>query len=233
MNKFFKFLLRFFGGILLNLSLTIFILSFFASYSLDNIGVFESSLKSTVYEELNINETQQQEIENLCRLNPNSPGCEQSNQFTTYINGIVDYKADIINIRILSVIFFFIGILLIYFVHSDLIITFYKVGLSGLITSILSILYLTLLPSILKGIFNGEYIRTFARDVPSEMFNKLIEVIIIWLNVPLNRTLKISIILSIIFLILTVVFYILKKRKALKNKDIKNKNDGKKQGSNT
>ena len=240
MNKFFKFILKFLGGFILNFSLTIFILSFFAAYSLDNLDSFQTSLKEIANpnSNINVNETQVNQIEEFCKTNPDVKECTEINKninngqgnptngFDAYMNRIAAYKANIINLRILSVILFFIGALLIYFANMDLIAALYKVSLSGLLTSLFSIVYLLFLPSIFRGIVNGDYIRSLAKDVPSEMFNRLIDVILNWLKIPLNRTLKIAIILSIAFLILTVLFYILKK-KALKKNNIEIKKEGK------
>ncbi|MBU2634097.1 MAG: hypothetical protein KJ674_02530 [Nanoarchaeota archaeon] len=234
-----KFFCRFFGGILLNLSLTLFLLSFFAGYSIENIGIFESGLKDIVDTDSllqDYNETEKEQIEMFCELNPDEEGCDiindpgkavENEEFKGFINNIKGYASFLINLRVLCIIGFVIGILLVHFAHLNFILTFYKVSLAGLFTSGFAVIYYKFLPDILRKIFNGDVIRNMAQEVPSDMFNKLIEVIISWLTMPLNRTFDLSLLLLGVFVILTVISYIFK-RKVLNNKNQKVKNNGKK-----
>ena len=224
-----KFLLRFFGNSLLNLSLTFFIFSFFAIYSLDNIDIFENSLKNVVDKDFvlrDFNETQKQQLEEFCEVNPSYEGCDLINnpessmenvEFRNFIDKIQGYKNIIINIRILSIILFFVGILLIYLSNLNLILTLYKISLSSFITAALAVLYYKFLPNILVGIFNSDAIKNKVREIPNDIFSRLIDAILEWLKTPANQTLKLSLIITIIFLTLTIIFYISKRKVLNKN----------------
>jgi len=210
---FWKAIGKFFGGLFVLLGLTIFIMSYFGSYAIDNVDLIEGNL--TVNDEVvdGFVQNHQEEINQVkyyCEQNPNDENCKLLDSPTVMAvleNGgsdedpILDGIKQEINdfsiygdmMRLFGVVFFFLG-LFFFILSGGWIVGLKDASLVSFVGNLFSYLYYRFaIPGTLNNL------------LPKEVY----DIVGNWVIVSLNQTLNLILILGVTFLILTVGLYIL------------------------
>ena len=219
--SFLKGLLGFFGRTFVGIGLTLFIFSFFLGYALDDIGVFEESLKESIILNLESMEGYDELVE-FCEDNPSDENCniinnpeqsiEDNESFDQVIGDISVYEPHLLLLRWISIVLFLLGFCLIYLTKKSFVMAMYKVSFSSTITAALAIFYYRYLPALFDKILTGNFLGSFIEGFPVEIVDVVSNIINTWLSLPLYKTYNIAILITAIFLVLTVAFYFIKKK---------------------
>jgi len=230
-TKVLKALSRFFGRFLLFLSVTLFILSFFAASLLNNTD----NLKNSLINELTSDDTLTQltnidvkEVRKFCETDPENDQCRQLEAIKTQsgnnpgindiLNKIKSYSKYILTIRIVSFILFVTGFFFI-FLGSEfsLVLSIERSSLSVSIASLTAAVYYKLLPKLLTLVFNSKDIQQRLKDFPTALVEKVKNILIDWFGLQINSAVKAAIILTIIFGLIFIVVKIYEKKRREKN----------------
>ncbi|MBU2639955.1 MAG: hypothetical protein KKG75_04600 [Nanoarchaeota archaeon] len=223
----FKTISRFLGKTLISLSLTIFILTFFAVPLIENVDVFKESLTESFSEGILLEEIAEQsdlsvqEIKNLCNKNPEQEGCEIvtdppsiiEEEIAPVIEQIEESKQHIFSARVVTIFTFLLGLIFLYLGTFNIILTAYKASITTLFISLFyALFYGTInrtIPSLAEQAMIGP-------EVPKSLLKITVDAINKWFQVPSQQVLQLCIILIAISLPLTIIFYFLKRRTQLK-----------------
>jgi len=230
-----KFISRSLGKFLISFSLTFFILSFLAISLADNTDTLRSSLSSGLASEdlleelIDTSELSIGEIKELCKQNPEQGGCDAVNnpaklvdeqiisELDPLLQQIKDLRSTMVNVRILSVITFILGMILLYLGTFNIPLTLYKASLTTSISSAFYIIFYkfvgTSIPSIAEQ-------ATSTQEVPQELIQVAISAVTAWMEVPISAVVDISTILIVISLPLTILFFFLKRRHEKNNQPL-------------
>ena len=227
-SKILKFISRNIGFLLINLAVLLILLSFFINSSVNNIGSLKTDLQNTVKEQIltqsGIQKTDLEQANDYCKNNPQDERCKQlsnisSNpEFDKLFENIISAK-NYINILIyIAIGSFLIGFLFVYLAIFNLLNTLYKVSVHLTIHNILAAIYFNFIPFIINQIPLTQKFQELTKDVPQEFVQSLIRIISDWIKTPLNKTIRLTIILAIVFFIISIILYFIKK-KGLKDKN--------------
>lgn len=178
---------RFFGGFFVLFGITIFIMSYFGIYAVNNFHILENDLK-------NLGMDLEQE-EQYCNQNPNDENCK--NPIFSIKKEINDFKYYGSLMRVIGFIFFVVGFFLFVWCSS---------WIDGLRQ--------TSLISFIGIVFSYLYYKyAIINAINSFLSQEIIGIINNWATITINKTLNLILILGVIFLILTISLYILKYKK--------------------
>ena len=227
----FKIMSRAFGGLLLVTGLFLFIFSFFITYSLGNIPILEESVDEASYELLmseittrsNLTES---EVLALCetgdeRAKDVCDAIDNPMEATGLNDSIISLEQGLKaleGLRNLGIILFLIGSLFIYLGYLNILNALFSISVKSAITSGFSIIVYKFTPNIILKALNSIIIE---KNIPMEYFDIIRNVILTWLKYPINQTVILSIIFTIMFICLSILFYMLKRKRL--NKDNKKK----------
>ena len=193
---------RFFAGIFILLGLTIFIMSYFGSYAVDNVGILEKDLSDNFVNL--VSDPEMKSFVEECNNNPQMEGCDEINSFkedNPVLSKIEDeisgfsYYGDMM--RMFGIVFFIAGLLLFIWCNG---------WLNGLKAASLT----TFIGVVFSYIYYKYAIMgAITGFLPPEM----VSIIGNWATITINHTLNFIMVLGVIFLILTVVLYILHHKK--------------------
>ena len=179
---------KFFGGFFVLFGITIFIMSYFGIYAVNNFNVLENDVKN-----LGVDLNQ---LEEYCSQNPNDANCQNS-MLKGIKKEIDDFRYYGSLMRVIGFIIFILGFLLF-------------VWCSGWMNGLRQ----TSLISLIGIIFSYIYYKYAIINAINSFFSEeIIEIINNWATITINKTLNLILILGVIFLILTISLYILKYKK--------------------
>jgi hypothetical protein len=226
-KKILKFLSRSLGFFFINLSILLLVLAFFANSSVKNIDVLKNDLINLTQEKLlNNSQDKLEQAREYCKNNQNDENCKQLNKLN---NGGLNLQLDILLDKhfinpvklyfnkaiILSIFLVLIGFGFIYLGTFDLLNSFYKLSVHLTISNIIFALFFNYFPNLINKTLNSPQIQNLIKDIPKDIVDKILNIMLEWLNKPIIGTFKLTITLGIIFLIISAVLYFVK-RKALK-----------------
>lgn len=215
-----KGLIGFVGRSFIGLGLTLFIFSIFLGFALNNVDVLENSLRNSLISSVE-NIEGFEDLEEYCELNPDDENClvisnpeqiiENDEGIEEFTNNIKSYAKYLNPLRIISVLLFLIGVILIYLTNKSFILTSYKVSFSSTITAGLAILYYKFIPVLLSNMLNNSQLYQL-NEIPPESLNMAFNIVNNWLYSPLHKTFVLSIFLTALFLVFTIILYFVKKK---------------------
>ena len=217
-KKISKFISRNFGFFLINLSVLLIVFSFFINSGIDNIDSLKKDLETSVQEQFNVNNDQVQLALEYCKINPKDERCSQLNQDNPYNELFDNVKAakNYIKFAIIgAIILFLLGFMFVYLGVFNLLITSYKVSGHLTIHNFLTAIYFNFIPDLVNKSFNTNQFNQITQNIPKEIVDKFTSIILNWLETPLFSPIRLTIILGVIFLMITLILYFVKK-KALK-----------------
>ncbi|MCD4666783.1 hypothetical protein K8R47_03160 [archaeon] len=226
--KILRFLAKLIGGMFLTLGLTLFILSFFINYSLDNVDTLEETVDDLgsefiidkISEESNMDKDQ---LLLFCEQNPEDLACAAINNpveasgFSGFINKVQEYDNYVTILRFISYFLFLIGFLLIWLGAGSIINALYLASLKSTITSLIAIIYYNLLPKVITNALENMLVQQ--QGVSFELLEIIREALLIWVKIPVFKTVMTSIIITIIFGALTLLFFLIKRKILNKDKE--------------
>jgi len=214
---------RFSGKTLISISLTIFILTFFTIPLIENVDVLEESLVESFTNEILLEEVAEnsdlsvQEIKDLCNKNPEQEGCEivtdpsslLEEEISPVIKQLEEAKPFLFLARIISFFLFLLGILFLYLGTFNLILVGYKTSITTLFTSLF---YALVYGTLNKTIPNLAEQAMISPDVPKSLLKITIDATTKWFQASSKQVLVLCIVLIVISLVLTIIFYLLKRK---------------------
>lgn len=224
--KILKFLSRSAGFFLINLAVILILFAFFINSSINNIDVLKTDLQSTIQEQ-NLDQSNildKTEINEYCKNNPQDENCmslnelNQNQEFEELFTVIKVAKNYIFFSVFSSLVLFLFGFMIVYFGTLNLLNTIYKVSVHLTINNFLAALYFNFIPKLINLSINNSKVQEITKDIPQEFIEKTTNIILNWIKTPVFVTVKLTIILGIIFLIISIILYFVKK-KALKDKN--------------
>ena len=204
--NFLKTIGKFFAGLLVLLGITIFIMSYFGTYAVNNFHVLEKDIND--YTLKSISEKGEMDIEQFreyCRQNSSDENCKILNQnpiteqIKKEINDFVYYGNAM---RIIGFIIFLLGFLL-FALCSGFLNGLRQTSLISLIGSLFSYFYYKYM---IMGALNS--------FLPPEILGMVNN----WAIASINQIVKFVAVLIVIFLILTIVLYVLKHKKKIEGR---------------
>lgn len=212
------------GYFFASLAITLFLFSFFLSSittDIDNLKIsLQASLTPQLIIEVYSSSLNEQQIKEFCKSNPAKEECQlienpgkllDQPEIDQAINKIKSYSFYLATIRILSVLLFILALAFIFFSGLSLLVTLYKTSFYSAIASASAILYYKLIPKLFDDIISKNVI---APEIQSKLFSMLVDTTSLWLHKLVAEIVKIAIILTVIFLVLTIIFYFIKKSKS-------------------
>ena len=179
---------KFFGGFFVLFGITIFIMSYFGIYAVNNFNVLENDVKN-----LGVDLNQ---LEEYCSQNLNDANCQNS-MLKGIKKEIDDFRYYGSLMRVIGFIIFILGFLLF-------------VWCSGWMNGLRQTSLISLIGIIFSYIY---YKYAIINAINSFLSEEIIEIINNWATITINKTLNLILILGVIFLILTISLYILKYKK--------------------
>lgn len=195
-----------FAGLLVLLGITIFIMSYFGAYAVNNFHVLEKDIND--YTLKSMSEKGELDIEQFreyCRQNSSDENCKllEQNPITEQLKKeIIEFRYYGSAMRIIGFIFFIFGFLL-FVLCSSWMDGLRQASLISLIGSLFSYFYYKYM---IMGALNS--------FLPPEVLG----VVNNWAAASINQTTRFITILIVIFLILTIVLYVLKHKKKAEGK---------------
>ena len=229
-KKFLKFLSNSFAGILFTLSFFLLFKSIFVSGLLENLPVLESSLqkqlsdKDLILEQIaKESNLTQQEVKEICKQNPDQPGCEQienpglaAKPVIDEINKQVDpYKLFIENSKFLAALVFILSIFFYFLGTMSIYASLFKISINTLISAIFGYVTFASLPKSIPVMVDQAFniaSADISNGLPVSFKETLVAVINDWLKVPMDNLNTLFIYLIAISLLTSIWFYFLKKR---------------------
>jgi|ETNmetMinimDraft_2_1059921.scaffolds.fasta_scaffold47871_2 hypothetical protein len=221
-----KFLSRSLGGLFFSLAFLLLFLFIFGTSMIENVDAFEADLKSQIVEsDLILNQLAQEsgmtpeEIKEICQLNPSQDSCDLINNPESALDqmGISQIKTEIqsyeksvdmlatpiLILFILSLIFYFVGMLSFYGV-------LFKISVNALISGVFGYFAFTSIPSFIPKIMDKYLIGVGAgsaeiKDIALNSLNS-------WLEIPLSTLNSFFIGLIAVSLIAGIIFWFLKRK---------------------
>ena len=202
------------------------LLAFFINSSINNIDLLKTDLQNTIQEQdiSQDNVPDEIQINEYCKDNPQDENCKQLNkanqnqEFEKLFSSIKAVKNYVTFSIFGSLILFLFGFMFVYFGTLNLLITAYKVSVHLTINNFLASLYFNFIPKFINLSLNNPKVQEITKDIPQEFIEKITGIILNWIKTPVFLTVKLTIILGVIFLMISIVLYFVKK-KALKEKN--------------
>lgn len=200
--------------------------AFFINSGINNIDSLKDGLQSFVNEELsqNINQNDLNQIKEYCNNHLQDERCKQlsqideNKQFNQIFESIKSAKRYLILLIISSLTLFLLGFFLVYLGIFNLLISFYKISIHITLNNFIAALYFNFIPDLINLTLNNSRIQELTKEIPKEIIEKVAGIVLNWIEIPLFLTVRLTLILGLIFLIISVIFYFIKK-KALKKEN--------------
>ena len=225
LSKILKFISRNIGFFLINLAVLLILLVFFVNSSVNNVDSLKTDLQNIVQEQ--IQKTDLEQANDYCKANPQDERCKElenisSNpEFNQLFENIKSAKNYISILIYIAIGLFLIGFLFVYLAIFNLLNTLYKVSVHLTIHNFLAAIYFNFIPFIINQIPLTKKFQELTKDIPQEFVQQLIKISSNWIKTPLNKTIRLTIILAVIFLIISVILYFVKKKVLKDNKKAK------------
>ena len=215
LKKFFRFISKALGYLLINLSITLILFLTFTNYTLQDTQSLETDLTNYIIKSSNITLEEYNAIQTTCCNNPEIENCNYllQNRVDKIKDQLDVFKTYIVGTTFVLISLILIGFLLVFLGTNDLIETSYKVSFDLCLQSFFAALYYKLLPTILTTLMNNQSFNNITSEVPKEVVNEIVTLILAWLSSPLARTFKLALIVGVSFGILALIFYIIKKKR--------------------
>jgi preprotein translocase subunit SecG len=227
-----KFISRNIGFLLINLAVILILFSFFINSSINNIDTLKNDLQVSVQEQIlvqtNISQNDIEKAQLYCKSNPNDERCKTLSNLNSQLNENQQFNQFFENIRLtknylkfailLSLILFLFGFLFVYLGVFNLLITSYKISVHLAVHNFLAALYFKFLPNLFNLVLSSSKFNQATKGIPPEYLSQISNIILNWIKIPIFVTIKLTIILGIVFLVISLILYFVKK-KALKEKN--------------
>ncbi len=212
--KILKFFSRSIGFLLINFSLILILFAFFINSGINNIDSLKDNLQSFVNEELsqNINQNDLNQIKEYCNKNLQDEKCKQlsqideNKQFNQIFESIKSAKKYLVLLILSSLTLFLLGFMLVYFGTFNLLISGYKISIHLTINNFIAALYFNFIPDLVNLTLNNSQIQELTKEIPKEIIEKIAGIVLNWIEIPLFLTVRLTLILGVIFLIISVIF---------------------------
>lgn len=229
-KKVLKFLSNFFAGILFTSSFFLLFTSVFVSGLIENLPVLESSLQKQlsnkdlileqIAEESNLT---QQQIEELCRQNPDQEACRQIDNPGLATKPVIDeinkqilpYKSFIDNSEFLAALFFVLSIVFYFLGTMSIYASLFKISVNTLISSAFGFITIISFPKIIPGVVDQAFniaSADISSELPANFKENMIVIVNDWFNNPIEELKTLFIYVIIVSLLASVVFYFLKRK---------------------
>lgn len=229
MSAILKLFSRFLGKTLVSISLTFFILTFFAIPLADNVEVITESIDAEVLlkDLMEHSDVTLEEAQILCDKNPELEECEVienpesllEEQLEPVMEKAEEIKPVLLTGRWVSVLIFILGTGLIYLGTFNVYETTYKISITVFFTSLLYAIFYkmagNIIPSIAENFASGN------KEVPQALVEMAIEAIKKWIQIPINEVFTLCLILIGISLPLAIASYVLKNKQPKEEKKSK------------
>lgn len=210
---------KFFGSLLIFISIFAFIFSFMIIELANNVDVLKDSMESeeileemlTIGSELTLDE-----MKEICQQNPQEEGCDiimdPSLLFEDGFKAISEINnSDVSFWRFLSIILLLIGIALWYAGTSDIYSTFYKVSLTMLFSILPYFIILFFSSSLSSSNFINDIINKINKvEVSPKLTELTLNAVKVWYDAAIQDLKPLLITLFAVSLALTILFYFLK-----------------------
>ena len=221
LKKILKFLSRSLGFFLINLAVLFLLLIFFVNLSVDDTDTLKKDLESSIQVQIltqsNISESDLKKAREYCNINSSDANCntlkelDQNQEFNELFDKIKSAKNYFNLIMISALILFLFGFIFVYLGTFSLLITSYKVSVHLTISNFLAALYFKFIPNLVNAAVLSPQVQEIVKDIPKEFIDEVIRIILNWIEKPLFLTIKLTIILGIIFLMISIILFILKR----------------------
>ncbi len=231
-KKILQFLSRSFAGLLFTAGFFLLFTSVFLSGLLGNISVLESSLQEKLLNSDFIAEQiavgsglSAEQVKEICKKNPAQEGCEQLNDPEILSSSIIEqinnqinpYKPIIDNSKFLMVLFFIISFVFYFLGTMSLYVAVFKISINTLFSAVFGYIALSSLPKLLPGIVDQAF-NIASADISQKLSagfkENIVEVINAWMEIPISNLNNLFMYLTAASLLVSILFYILKKKKA-------------------
>ena len=231
-KKILQFLSRSFAGLLFTVGFFLLFMSVFLSGLLENLPVLKSSLQENLVNEDFIAEQiaaqsgiAVEQVKEIFRKDPAQEGCEPLNNPNLMATSLVEEitnkinpYAQLINKLKLLMIFLFVLSLVFYFLGTmEIYAALFKISINTAISAVFGYIAFSSLSTLLPGIVDQAFniaAADISQKLPIGFKENIIKVVNAWLEVPISNLNKLFIYLAAISLLTSILFYILKRKKA-------------------
>lgn len=231
MSDILKLFSRFTGKTLISFSLTIFILTFFAIPLAENVDVIGDSLDTEVLLKDMVKDSgvTLEEARELCQKNPEQEECDVINDPSSLLDEQLkpitekaqEIKPQLFTARIISIIIFIVGIILLFIGTSNIYETAYKTSSTTFFTSLFYAVFYKLADKTIPGIAGN--ISQQDQEVPKVLLDMAVKAITEWIKIPIKEVFTVCLILIGVSLIVLIPSYILRKKHLKKDNSSKEK----------